>query len=158
VPILKDVPLLGWLFRKTDSSKDRTELIVLMRPTVLKTPEIAAAQTIKEAQRLPGVSAAAAENAEDERTLIDAERKRELKRAKNGKPADGFFNMQIDSENDTNAPAHDFGSAPHTHINQPATGSGGAPAESTNDQDKARTALDEKLNDLNDSSAPVQPQ
>ncbi len=128
VPILMDIPLLGWLFRSTDTSKDRTELIVLMRPTVLKTPELAAAQTIKEAQRLPGVSAAAAENAEDERTLIDAERKKELKRAKNGKPADGFFNMQIDSEADTNAPVHDFGSAPH----QPATGSGNVP--SANDQ------------------------
>jgi general secretion pathway protein D len=128
VPILMDIPLLGWLFRSTDTSKDRTELIVLMRPTVLKTPELAAAQTIKEAQRLPGVSAAAAENAEDERTLIDAERKKELKRAKNGKPADGFFNMQIDSEADTNAPVHDFGSAPH----QPAPGSGNVP--SANDQ------------------------
>jgi general secretion pathway protein D len=128
VPILMDIPLLGWLFRSTDTSKDRTELIVLMRPTVLKTPELAAAQTIKEAQRLPGVSAAAAENAEDERTLIDAERKKELKRAKNGKPADGFFNMQIDSEADTNAPVHDFGSAPH----QPVPGSGNVP--SANDQ------------------------
>jgi general secretion pathway protein D len=159
VPILKDIPLLGWLFSSTDNSKDRTELLVMMRPTVLKTPEIAAAQTIKEAQRLPGVSAAASENAEDERALIDAERKKELKRAKNGKPADGFFNMKIDSEDDeTNTPANDFGSAPHARNRQPVTGPGGTPAGTATDQDKARAALDERMNDLNETPAPVQPQ
>jgi general secretion pathway protein D len=159
VPILMDIPLLGWLFSKTDNSKDRTELMVMMRPTVLKTPEIAAAQTIKEAQRLPGVSAAAAENAEDERALVDAERKRELKRAQSGKPADGFFNMKINAEDgETNLPANDFGSAPHVRNRPPATGSGGASVESTNNQDKARTALDQKLNDLDESPAPAQPQ
>ncbi len=114
VPILMDIPLLGWLFRSTDNSRNRTELIVLMRPTVLKTPEIAAAQTIKEAQRLPGISAAAAENAAEERRLINAERKKELKNAKKGGPADGFFNMKPGEEGaETNAPLHDFGSAPH---------------------------------------------
>ena len=100
VPILKDIPLLGWLFRSTDDSKDRTELLVMLRPTVLKTPELAAAQTIKEAQRLPGVSAAAAEDAEDERKLIETERKKELKNVRKGKPADGFFNMNPGTNGD----------------------------------------------------------
>ena len=44
-------------------TKDRSELMVLMRPTVLKTPEFAAAETIREGQRLPGISAAVAEDA-----------------------------------------------------------------------------------------------
>jgi general secretion pathway protein D len=55
VPILKDIPLLGYLFRQTSDSKERKELIVLMRPTVLRTPELAALQVDKEKERLPGV-------------------------------------------------------------------------------------------------------
>ena len=42
VPILKDVPLLGALFRSSSNRKRQTEMIVLMRPTVLPTPEAAA--------------------------------------------------------------------------------------------------------------------
>lgn len=102
VPLLKDIPLLGWLFRSTNNQKERSELLVMMRPTVLQTPAIAAAQTIKEAQRLPGVSAAAAEDAAYTQKLIDAERKKELKDAKKGKNSDGFFNMNPDAT-DTNA-------------------------------------------------------
>jgi general secretion pathway protein D len=55
VPLLKDIPLLGALFRSSSSSKARKELIVLMRPTVLRTPELAALQVNVEKQRLPGV-------------------------------------------------------------------------------------------------------
>jgi len=55
VPILKDIPLLGYLFRSTSDAKERKELIVLMRPTVLRTPELASLQVEKEKKRLPGV-------------------------------------------------------------------------------------------------------
>ncbi len=58
VPFLKDIPLLGYLFRSTSKSAERKELIVLMRPTVLRTPELAAAHVEVEKQRLPGVRAA----------------------------------------------------------------------------------------------------
>ena len=109
VPFLSDIPVLGNLFKKRSDSKDRQELIVLIRPTVLATPEIAAKNTIKESQRLPGISGAAAEDAADERKLIDAQRKKELKKAKAGGPADGFFNLKVDDE--TNQPSN-FGSAP----------------------------------------------
>jgi general secretion pathway protein D len=61
VPFLKDIPLLGYLFRSTSKSAERKELIVLMRPTVLRTPELAAAHVEVEKQRLPGVRAAEAE-------------------------------------------------------------------------------------------------
>jgi hypothetical protein len=64
-----------------------------MRPTVLKTPELAAENTIKEGQRLPAISAAAADDAADERKLIDAERRKEERSRKEGHPADGFYNM-----------------------------------------------------------------
>ena len=37
-PILGSIPLLGWLFRGTEKGKQRTELIVLIRPHVISTP------------------------------------------------------------------------------------------------------------------------
>ena len=42
VPFLQDIPLLGNLFSQRSDTKQREELMVLMRPTVLKTPELAA--------------------------------------------------------------------------------------------------------------------
>ncbi len=134
VPLLMNIPVLGWLFRSTDNTKDRTELMVLMRPTVLKTPEIAAAQTIREGQRLPGVSSAAFDYANDERKLIEAEREKELKRNTNSAPVDGFpgfFNMS------TNVV-----SAPETDAAAPVS-----------DQDKARAALEQKMKELDDPKA-----
>ncbi len=37
-PVLGSIPLLGWLFRGTEKSKVRTELVVLIRPHVISTP------------------------------------------------------------------------------------------------------------------------
>jgi general secretion pathway protein D len=96
VPFLQDIPLIGNLFSSRSDSKQREELIVMMRPTVLKTPQIAAENTIREEQRLPGVSAAAAEESADEHKIIAAERKKELKNPKAG----GFYNAPMP----TNAP------------------------------------------------------
>jgi type II secretory pathway component GspD/PulD (secretin) len=81
VPFLMDIPLLGNLFSSRSDNKNRTELIVLMRPTVLRTPELAAAQALKEKERLPGVSAALTEEVRTEHELVEAEKKAELKRA-----------------------------------------------------------------------------
>ena len=58
VPYLKDIPLLGYLFRSSHADSNRKELIVLMRPTVLPTPEIAALTATAEKNRMPGVRAA----------------------------------------------------------------------------------------------------
>lgn len=38
VPILGDIPLLGWFFRSTEKVKARKELMVLIRPHVISTP------------------------------------------------------------------------------------------------------------------------
>jgi general secretion pathway protein D len=101
VPFLSDIPLLGNLFSSRSDSHDREELIVLMRPTVLATPEAAASHTVKEERRLPMVSGAAEEDAADERKLIENERKKELKdAADSGGPGDGFFNAP--QKEDTN--------------------------------------------------------
>jgi len=55
VPYLKDVPLLGYLFRSTHAAETRKELLVLIRPTVLPTPEVAALAATAEKNKLPGV-------------------------------------------------------------------------------------------------------
>ncbi len=51
VPVLKDIPGLGALFRSTSESPTRKELMVLIRPTVLKTPESASLAAQAERQR-----------------------------------------------------------------------------------------------------------
>jgi type II secretory pathway component GspD/PulD (secretin) len=58
VPILRDIPLLGKLFEKTQDIDERSELLVLMRPTVLDTPEAAAIKATSEQANLPGVDLA----------------------------------------------------------------------------------------------------
>ena len=66
VPFLMNVPVLGHLFRSSSSNKSRSELIVLIRPTVLPTPEIAALAAKSEKDKMPGVRAAEYEFNQDE--------------------------------------------------------------------------------------------
>jgi general secretion pathway protein D len=55
VPLLKDIPGLGVLFRSKSQSNNRTELIVLMRARILKSPEEAAILAFQERVDLPGI-------------------------------------------------------------------------------------------------------
>jgi general secretion pathway protein D len=55
IPLLMDIPLFGHLFRTTSQTEARNELIVLIRPTVLPTPEIAALTAESERRKMPGV-------------------------------------------------------------------------------------------------------
>lgn len=66
VPYLKDVPLLGYLFRSASNREIRNELIVLIRPTVLPTPEIAALTAKSEKEKMPGVRSTERELEQDE--------------------------------------------------------------------------------------------
>jgi general secretion pathway protein D len=100
IPLLQDIPLLGFLFSSHSSNKTRDELLVLMRPTVLKTPELAAAQAKIEEARLPGISHAEKDDAEDERKQIEAENKMEQKRAEHNTANSDLF--QPASPNGTN--------------------------------------------------------
>jgi general secretion pathway protein D len=141
VPFLDAIPLLGNLFSSRSDSHDREELVVLMRPTVLPTPEAAARHTIKEERRMPMVSGAAAEDAVDERKLIENERKKELKNAANGSSADGFFNApQVDDTNEIVLPQDEPMIPPA--VDKPAASSSGnasAPASPQADfQQKAQ--------------------
>jgi general secretion pathway protein D len=88
VPNLQDIPILGNLFLSRSSGKTRDELLVLMRPTVLRTPELAAAQTTVEERRLPGISGAISTEESEERKAVQKQhRKDHLKAA----PPDSSF-------------------------------------------------------------------
>jgi len=83
VPFLKDIPLLGYAFRNSSASEVRNELIVLIRPTVLPTPEVAALTARAEKDKLPGIRGAERE--------IEGENKQRLKQSNRS-----FDNKQID--------------------------------------------------------------
>jgi general secretion pathway protein D len=38
IPILKDLPLIGALFRRTEKTKERTELMVFLTPRIVRMP------------------------------------------------------------------------------------------------------------------------
>lgn len=93
VPLLKDIPLLGVLFRSSSSAKERKELIVLMRPSVLRTPYDAALQVDIEKQRLPGVRAAERDLEKIESQTSRKERKKTSAKPVPQKPAPTDFNQ-----------------------------------------------------------------
>ena len=76
IPILKDIPFLGALFRSTRNSDERSELVVLIRPTVLPTPEAAASFAKDQRKTLPATSGAFDDFEESERKLVETETKR----------------------------------------------------------------------------------
>ena len=80
VPFLMDIPMLGYLFRSSHVDETRNELIVLIRPTVLPTPEIAALTARAEKNKMPGVLATERE--------LRGETVRRLKQAQTGDKAD----------------------------------------------------------------------
>jgi general secretion pathway protein D len=55
VPLLMNIPLLGYLFRSSEKDSTRNELIVLIRPTVLPTPDVAALTAKAENDKLPEI-------------------------------------------------------------------------------------------------------
>ena len=87
VPFLKDIPLLGSLFKSQSATSKRSELLVLIRPTILKTPEDAALMVSQERMRLPGIREAEAEfkAAEDaRRRKVDKKLSRKSSNASTG--------------------------------------------------------------------------
>jgi general secretion pathway protein D len=55
VPILKDIPLLGALFRSKNNNKTRSELLLLMHVSILKNPMATSDQVEAEKAKLPGI-------------------------------------------------------------------------------------------------------
>lgn len=39
VPVLGSIPLVGWMFRSTVKEKSRTELVIMLRPHIIESPE-----------------------------------------------------------------------------------------------------------------------
>lgn len=79
VPILKDIPILGALFRSTRSDNRRRELMVFIRPTVLPTPEAAAIAATAEKDKLPGISRAEWEVTQAERKRLEEYQREKIK-------------------------------------------------------------------------------
>jgi len=52
IPILGDIPLLGQIFRSTDRTNQKTELLVFLTPRVVRNPEDAAKMTEEQRARL----------------------------------------------------------------------------------------------------------
>jgi general secretion pathway protein D len=90
IPILKDIPILGHLFRTTGNSNKRRELIVLIRPTVLPTPQDAAAFASEERAKLPGTRQAEYEFEKSEKRLLDEENRRQEKENRKLYRKEGF--------------------------------------------------------------------
>jgi general secretion pathway protein D len=90
VPILKDIPIIGALFRTTRNLETRRELVILIRPTVLPTPESAAAFAKDQRNALPATSAAADEFEESERKLQEEEKQRAEKKNRKLYKKEGF--------------------------------------------------------------------
>jgi general secretion pathway protein D len=90
VPILKDLPILGALFRTTKDSDQRREMIILIRPTVLPNPQDAATYAAEERSRLPGTRRADLEFMENERQLMEDENRREEKANRQLYKKEGF--------------------------------------------------------------------
>ncbi len=70
VPILKDIPVLGNLFRSSSHDNTRSELIVLLRPTVMVNPEDAGRVARAEKDSLPGVKQAEKEFNDEEQKIL----------------------------------------------------------------------------------------
>jgi general secretion pathway protein D len=72
VPLLKDIPGLGALFRSTSKSNRRTEMMVLIKPTVLKTPEAASQAAMDMKDEMPSLKASTDRARADERKAARA--------------------------------------------------------------------------------------
>lgn len=70
VPFLKDIPGLGALFRSSNEKRNRKELMVFIRPTVLQTPEAAATMASAEHDRVSPLSEAEKEFRRDEEERV----------------------------------------------------------------------------------------
>jgi general secretion pathway protein D len=105
IPVLKDIPFLGALFKSKSTENLRTELIMLMRPTVLPTPAAAALVATTERNKLSGVKQAELEIRQEEETRnanIEAQLARDAaKRAKDAAKK----KKKLDMNSNTNGPS-----------------------------------------------------
>jgi general secretion pathway protein D len=103
VPWLMDLPVLGNLFKSSSLQNTRTELIVLMRPTVLRTPQIAARVATEQRNKMAAVKQAELEIRKDEDDRNAAANKALLKdEAKKAKKAGQPATPNVEFQSNTN--------------------------------------------------------
>jgi general secretion pathway protein D len=85
VPYLKDIPGLGVLFRSSTENIQRVELMVMIRPTVLPTPEAAAIATANMRDSLPNLMRNEREEQEFARKQLEKERREQEKMERRAK-------------------------------------------------------------------------
>jgi len=83
VPVLKDIPILGALFRSKSTSNSRSELVILLHVTVLRSPADAGIQL--EAEKPASIRAAEREFEDDELERQRQFEKEELNKKKKKK-------------------------------------------------------------------------
>jgi general secretion pathway protein D len=77
VPLLKDIPLLGNLFKSRSASKSKTEMMILVRPTILPKPSDVASYTEQTRRDSGNIQKLEQDFSEDDRkskAAADAER------------------------------------------------------------------------------------
>jgi general secretion pathway protein D len=85
IPLLMDIPGLGFLFRASSTTETRNELIVLIRPTVLPTPEIAALTAESEKSKMSGIRSTEKELRGEEQKRLEQQDKEDAKEARKHK-------------------------------------------------------------------------
>ena len=76
---MKDLPILGALFRSSTKDTTRRELMIFIRPTVLPTPESASLAAAAEREKMPAIRRAEVEADEYSRQQEEKARKFEEK-------------------------------------------------------------------------------
>ena len=111
VPVLMDIPWLGNLFKSTAINNTRTELIMLMRPTVLPTPAAAAVVATEERNKLASVKQAEFEIRQEEldrNEKIEAEMAKDAARRAEKARKEALKNPNGQPEPSTNTPSINY--------------------------------------------------
>ena len=91
VPLLSDIPLIGWLFKGRESDRQKTNLMVFIRPTIFREPDAANKEAVNRyvqlrLDQLENLKSVDSLLAEEERTMLlptlekERQRKRDAKR------------------------------------------------------------------------------
>ncbi len=87
VPLLSDIPVIGWLFKGRSSDRDKTNLMVFIRPTIFREPDAANEEAVNRyvqlrLDQLENLETVDSLLAEEERTMLlpTLNKERELRR------------------------------------------------------------------------------
>ena len=92
VPLLGDIPVIGWFFKGRSSDRDKTNLMIFIRPTIFREPDAANKEAVNRyvqlrLDQLENLKSVDSLLAEEERTMLlpTLNKERQLRRdAKRG--------------------------------------------------------------------------